>query len=233
MTFAEFTIEAGKKAKTFRRDIEELKTMGVTTETLDQFEQKLNTLDSLSTDTEMETLKMVQVEEKNQLAAEIKKSIKKIIIAANQVYKDQISYLNNYNSYDYPNITEKELSVVGYCVARVTKSRINDFTIYGITIEECDRLISMCDEHKEQIFFVNERVTSRDLATEDRWIKAKEAYSEMMRLCEIGKFIWADVSEAHYNDYIVYPNSSSENTDNSSEDNEDDFDGVPEYDFNS
>jgi len=58
----------------------------------------------------------------------------------------------------------------------------------------------------------------------------------MTTLCEIGKTIFESVSEAHYNDYVMYPTSSSF-TSNSADDEtpeviEDDTQGDTTIPFN-
>ena len=56
---------------------------------------------------------------------------------------------------------------------------------------------------------VDQQVVLRDSATENRWLIANEVYKQMAQYCEIGKFIWESVSEASYNDYVLYQTSSS------------------------
>jgi len=78
------------------------------------------------------------------------------------------------------------------------------------------------------------RIVERDAATENRWTEANEVYTLMMDICNTGKFIWKDESEAYYNDYLVYKDSGNSNsTDNSNNEteNEESYDGVPEYDY--
>lgn len=235
MTFADFIVEGGSKAKTFRRDVEKLQEMGITPEVLTAYEQMLSELREIPTDTEMETEKMVAVDEKNKVADEIISKIKKISIAARQVYKNQSSKLNNYNSFDLSSIHERELVVISYQVARQTKENISDFSLYNITEADCDELLSKSVLYQEKLFEVNQKSGGRSHITRMRWEKSAEAYQEMMRICEIGKFIWADISEAHYNDYVIYssPVSSKKSETEIETEEEDNFDGVPENDYNS
>ncbi len=45
---------------------------------------------------------------------------------------------------------------------------------------------------------------SRDFATLDRVDKGNALYAEMVKICNTGKDIWYEKSEAKYNDYILY-----------------------------
>jgi len=233
MTFEELIIEAGKKSKIFRRDETRLQEMGIMPEVITSFEQMTEALIDLPADIEMEAKKMKAVSEKNQTALQIRTVLKKFVHAARVVYKTQ-----SYNLYCYnlkiEALGDADLMKAAYTIARTTRENVGDFAAYNITAEDCDNLNVMQTTLRDQLYQIQMRIVERDAATENRWTKANEVYNLMMDICNTGKFIWKDESEAYYNDYIVYKNSGNSNTtDNSNNEteNEESYDGVPEYDY--
>lgn len=234
-TFAELIMISGKMNKVFKRDEELLLKAGLTTEVLTSFEKKSSELQNIPSDLEMETLKMCATDEKNKLAGELKNELKRFTLLAKQVYAGKSRMLNIYTFKSPSKMSDCELSHNSWIVANFTKRNISDFDEVNISVADCDALIANQEVFKYKFIDINEKINERDDATEERWLRANEVYSEMMRISEFGKFVWENVSESKYNDYVIYPSSSNSEDKNTeeTETEEDDFGGVPENDYNS
>lgn len=79
-----------------------------------------------------------------------------------------------------------------------------DLTAYEAAINDMDNKIRLQLSAKKV----------RDIAAETRITMGNELYAFISEICAVGKNIWENVSEAHYNDYILYDTPSG--TDNAS-----------------
>jgi len=209
-TFPELVMRATEKSAQFKRDEVHFVGFGIPSSRIQNFELKVAELKTLPTDLEMEGNKMVSTELKQQLAQELRLRLKKLIVSAKTVYPEGSSKLRSYTIIDAPSqLTDIELSFHVNTLERLTRLNINDFTEVGLTLEFCDSLFALQDSFYNQYADITIKIDDRDNATAIRWTKANELYKEMATLCEIGKTIFESVSEAHYNDYVLYPTSSS------------------------
>lgn len=55
----------------------------------------------------------------------------------------------------------------------------------------------------------DEAIDNRDIAVEDRITAGNDLYKDLLNLADIGKRKWLNVSEAKYNDYVLYPNQTT------------------------
>jgi len=232
-TFAELIMKTATMGQVFRRDAEELSKFGIKLEVLTAFDEKSNELQTLPSDLEMQTLKMCATDAKNKLGEELREEIKRFVFIAKQVYGADNQKLYLYTIIAPSKLTDSSLSHQAWVVANITKNNIADFGEFNITDDDCSALIAMQEDFKMKFIEIDSKIKARDNATELRWTKANEIYKEMIRICEVGKFVWESVSEARYNDYVLYPNSGSSKVESTVSDDEDNYEGVPEFDYNS
>lgn len=211
-TVAELIIKANIMKSLFRRDEQKFALLGVKAQDLMSYEQKIIELERLPSDLEMETFKMTATQSKRNLAGSLKADIKRLGFLAKLVYQADDLKLRPYFVETPSELTDMELSYHSDYLARTSKRNIADFVNVNLTEADCDEIIARQVAFKESFIDVNEQVVLRDSATENRWLVANEVYKQMAQYCEIGKFIWESVSEASYNDYVLYPNSSSSNS---------------------
>jgi len=208
-TYAELLMKTAIMGSRFNRDREKFIEFGFPPELITDFEKNAIELNNLLSDLEMETFKMVAVENKNKTADEILTMLKRLIIYAKQVYEADSVDLKPYNIENPTKLSDAELSFQADILARYTKLNIADFTDVNLTEAFCDEMIAKNEIFKNQYADIKTKNKERDKATDLRWTKANEVYRQMMRICEIGKFMWEAESEADYNDYIIYPTSKS------------------------
>jgi len=213
-TLPEFILKSGEMSGLFRRDELRLAPYGISSQYLTDYEQKVAELRVVPSDIEMENYKMKATESKNLIAEDVRCGLKKIVFFAKQVYEQDSAALALYLIGNLSKLSDADLLHFASVLANLTKLNIADFANVEITAEFCDNLISKCDTLNMQYAVIKNKIRERDKATEQRWIKANEVYTQMMKICEVGKFIWESESEACYNDYVVYPNSSSSTSTN-------------------
>jgi len=211
-TFPELKKKSLEMSGLFRRDEVKLNQFGVSSTRLTNYEQKVAELDSIPSDLETETNKMIATELKNNLADELRFGLRTLSVYAKCAYKFGSAQLYRYTNEAPSKLNDAEIALRVKVLADLSKNDIETLAPYGLTIEYCDALLAKRAEFEDLFVTIATKVAERDTVTELRWTKANEVYKELIQLCEIGKLIWEQESEAMYNDYVLYPSSSSSKT---------------------
>lgn len=100
------------------------------------------------------------------------------------------------------------LTMARQCVT-LASSYLLDLTDVGLTQAMIDSLSADAQSMEDEMNNISEKELIRDMKTEERLTDGNELYGYVSKYCEIGKIIWQDVSEAKYNDYVIYASQSS------------------------
>ncbi len=225
-TYPELLMKTSFMLDLFKRDEYKFNEFGFPSEMINEFEVNCEELNRQSSDLEMETKKMVAVQNKNKTADELLAMLKRLIIYAKQVYDADSYDLKPFIIENPAKLSDAELCFHADILARYTKSNIEDFKEVTNIEMFCNEMILKNETFKLQHAEIKTRIKERDKATEKRWAKANEVYKQMMRICEIGKFMWESESEAYYNDYLIYPNTKNNQSSKSKTKPEDEDDAV-------
>ena len=82
-----------------------------------------------------------------------------------------------------------------------------DLTAAGLTQAMIDAVDTGAQTFEDNMAAVNDAVEARDIKTAERITDGNALYGFVVQYCQIGKIIWDDVSEAKYNDYVIYPST--------------------------
>lgn len=86
---------------------------------------------------------------------------------------------------------------------------LSALTSIGLTQTMIDTLEDDTQLLEDKLIELNTKRELRDSKAEERLIKGNELYDYVSEYCKIGKLIWEIVSEAKYNDYVIYPSVNS------------------------
>ncbi|MCX6153292.1 MAG: hypothetical protein NT007_03945 [Candidatus Kapabacteria bacterium] len=89
----------------------------------------------------------------------------------------------------------------------IAREYLTDLTSVGLTdamIDDLEDTAQLMEDSMNEIATAQE---TRDIKAVERIEKGNELYALVSRYCEIGKYIWEDVNEAKYNDYVIYGSS--------------------------
>ena len=79
----------------------------------------------------------------------------------------------------------------------------------GLTSTHITTLASFITDFDNLLENQDESIDNRDIAVEDRITAGNDLYKDLLNLSDIGKRKWLNVSEAKYNDYVLYPNQTT------------------------
>ncbi|MCX6154618.1 MAG: hypothetical protein NT007_10695 [Candidatus Kapabacteria bacterium] len=86
----------------------------------------------------------------------------------------------------------------------IAREYLTDLTSVGLTDDMIDDLEDTAQLMEDAMNDIATAQETRDIKTVERIEKGNEIYALVSRYCEIGKYIWEDVNEAKYNDYVIY-----------------------------
>lgn len=196
--------EGDKVSTSVTRDIIEFNARGVTDTTVTDFITMIEDFDNLPTDVELQGDVMVATEKKDNGREVLSVAIKTIRTMAENTWGAKAPKLRIYGVEGMDDMTDNDLHRCGKRVIRVATAQLADLAAEGLTIGIITDLSTKNLDFDERIDFQQDRIQVRDIATQTRIDSGNVVYKEMMRLCNIGKDIWASVNEAKYNDYVIY-----------------------------
>jgi hypothetical protein len=104
--------------------------------------------------------------------------------------------------------SDKELVYTARSVHTVGTEYLAELATEGLTLAILDDLAAKAETFETALHTVKTKTAERDEKTEERITKGNELYGFVVKYCNIGKQIWEAVSEAKYNDYVIYPSTT-------------------------
>ncbi|MCX6153502.1 MAG: hypothetical protein NT007_05025 [Candidatus Kapabacteria bacterium] len=105
--------------------------------------------------------------------------------------------------------SDKEYLTACRQVVTTATGYLSDLTAVGLTTGMITAVTTGADGFLDILDNLNEAITVRDVKKGERIEYGNEIYSYISQYCMIGKVIWDDVDETKYNDYVIYPATSS------------------------
>jgi len=192
------------------RDIELFSTFNFSSQRVVSFKNLLSDYQHFPGDQTLLNVQMVATEAKNQNRKDLLSELKVLRICAGLVFGDDSLSYYLFRFDKLRNISDSELLLVAAQMAIEATKCFNELSTYGYKQANIDNIIALNNSFDEKISIASQKIIDRDVATYERTLLANKVYDEFKIICEIGKSIWSDEGDAHYNDY-VFSNSSSNN----------------------
>lgn len=177
--------------------------------------------ENLPDDTEKEADKMIATEEKEEAREKLEVWTRQIMQRVASTFGRQSARYRKFGTKGLSNKSDDELHKTGNRVVRCATGYLNQLSANGVTQAMINGYRDLVQTFEECIETVENKISDRDIATEDRIRMGNTLYQRLMAMCDIGKTIWEDASEAYYNDYVIHNTSSgtNETTDDDDDDN--------------
>lgn len=203
--FSDATLEqlADLTALNVTRDIAEFTPRGVTAATVTALEALRDAFSDTPTDIEARGLVTDASEAKETARSAALIEARRLRTAAQNVFGENTGKYNRFgfegmdtlNDNEVPRALRRMHRVGTALQAQLAAEGIDAafLTAFAASIETLDDALDAVDVAEEE----------RDTLTEDRILAGNALYKEIVRLCNIGKDIYAPLSEALYNDYVI------------------------------
>lgn len=201
---AELALYAKALESFMTRDAAEFAARGIDAADIAALAAKREAFEAFPTDAEYRGLRTVAREDKSVARKALLAAVRNISDRALLKWgADSVRY-NSFDVKGVMNFQDIDLLFASRRTARLAAAYLSDLADEGLTQAMIDDLTALADDFEEKIHLVKDAATDRFLETRQRITAANELSSLIGKYCEAGKMIWKNVSEAKYNDYVIY-----------------------------
>lgn len=196
--------ECDSKAKSITRDILKFNARGVTAATVTAFSTLSTNFGNLPTDEELKADVSQATLDKDTAAENQKIAIRSIRTMAANKYGEGSPKYKKFGFKDMGTLNDNDLHRLGKRVVRVAPGSLSDLNLEGLNAALIASLNGLVTIFDNAIDAKDDAVNNRDIKTQERIDSGNVLYKELVRLCNIGKDLFASTDAARYNDYIIY-----------------------------
>jgi hypothetical protein len=186
------------------RDIVEFTDKGFTPARRDEYVDAINKHKNFPTDQQMEGAKKTTTADKDAARSVVETHMRGILFAAKIVFKENTGTFREFGETNLTDQTDSDLSRLANAMVEVATTYQPQLAVEGITLAKITELDTVQITFDRAIDLQKKAIHARDNSTENRAKTANALYDLLVKYADTGKLIWSDVSEAKYNDYIIY-----------------------------
>jgi hypothetical protein len=192
------------------RDRNEFNDRGFTDNKHQELSNAIHEFSNFPTDEHLNGVKISATMVKDTNRNALEKQMRTVLLAARTVFGDNSGKYREFGNADLVHETESELVRNANMMIPTTIKYLNELSTEGINLDKVNNLTVAKDNFDNALDVLQHAIYNRDNATEQRAILANKVYELIIKYSNTGKDIWAEVSEAKYNDYVVYDTPSGQ-----------------------
>ena len=212
MTDADLCMFTSNLVQFMTRDAAEFGNWGVDAADITALQTLGDEFEVFPTDEEFQADVSIAVEDKDAKVDSLRISIRYISTRAENKWGDDSARYKKFGVIGMNKMNDRDLLVCARRVVHVGTGFLADLSSEGLTQQMLDDLLALAQEFENSLNVLKDAIADRDIKTEERRLKGNELYSFVVKYCSYGKQIWENVSEAKYNDYVIYPTGSGGGT---------------------
>ena len=205
MTDAKLIQVADEKLFNLTRDAAEFSARGYDNAMITSIKSKRTAFDSFPSDIYLNGDRQIATQNKNAARELVEAKTRTVQLAANQTFRNA-GTVSKFGISALSTLTDDEAIRNAKNAYRAATDYLSDLTPKGITAAFLAAYLSAIEDFDLKKDLQNVAENNRDEATENRINLGNELYTAIVDLCAVGKDIWYNVSEAKYNDYVLYDN---------------------------
>lgn len=191
------------------RDFIEFENYGINSEFISIFEELINEFQAMTEDKINRSLVGEAVEQREYLRKSVLNYMRSLSMRGKIVFGNQSAKYRSLSFGSLTLISDNNLLIAARQVHTSAENILPELEIEGVTQNYLDNFNEAINNYEIAINEVSNSKILRDNANETKVMKANELYNLVLKCCEYGKLIWKDVSDAKYNDYLIYPSRKS------------------------
>ncbi len=186
------------------RDAAEFAARGIDAADIAALAAKREAFEAYPTDAEYRGLRTVAREDKSSVRKALLAAVRNISDRALLKWGEDSVRYNSFGVKGLVRFRDIDLLFTSRRTARLGTKYLAELADEGLTQAMIDDLTAVADDFEEKMHAVKDAAGIRFLETRDRITAANELSALIGNYCEVGKTIWKYVSEAKYNDYVIY-----------------------------
>lgn len=192
------------------RDIESFEKYGFGLENLKSFKAMCDRFQSLPDDHEMVGDQMICTEKKNLAADALRSAIRSVMTRVAMKFNERTGRYRKFGTSKLGDMSDSQLLFCGRRVARVARLQIDFLADTGLNENLIQRVLDASSAFELSMNIQQDKLHDRDIAVERRMDQGNKIYNMLVKLCDIGKDIWAEQDRAKYEQYCLYESNNEQ-----------------------
>ncbi len=193
-----------------KRDIAEFEAYGYDVHRLKGFHSRCEKFAGLPDDDELLGDQMVVTDKKYAAAEQLKSAIRGVMTRVKMKYSNRSGRYRKFGTSKMGDMTDAQLLFCGRRVIRVARAQIDFLAETGLNENVLKKVADACQTFETATNIQHDKIADRDIAVENRVEIGNLLYDEFIKICEIGKDIWAETDKAKYESYTVYDSNNEQ-----------------------
>jgi hypothetical protein len=190
---------------TMTRDANEFSDRGIDAGDISAFESLGNAFEIFPPDSFYQADVSIAADNKNITRADLTTKVRSIVQCAIMKWGDGSPQYRKFGTKKMSVISDMKFLTMCRLVVTTSTGYLADLSSVGLTQDMIDDVSTGSQTFEDNLNAINEAISIRDIKTGERVNNGNVLYSFVVKYCQIGKFIWDDVDETKYNDYVIYP----------------------------
>ena len=146
----------------------------------------------------------IATEEKDSARARLITAVRSVFNAAENVFGAGSTPYKQLGSANLTKLSDDKLVRNTRNTVKMATKYLDDLGSEGITEAKLTEIAALNKSFDEAVDEMLTAQRNRDIATQERIDIGNALYNEIVKICNTGKDIWYEKSEAKYNDYVLY-----------------------------
>lgn len=192
------------------RDIAEFTDRGYTPARRAELVAQINTFINTPSDEQLDGLKQVATENKSLARQNLEIEMRKVISIVKLSFPNSPAHQQEFGNFDLSHCTDEELVRNANIMKASATTYLSTLAAEGLTAAKISQLGTLAQTLDNAIDAQTQAINKRNITTEKRRTEANKLFDLISKYSETGKAIFADVSYAKYNDYVIYNTTTGE-----------------------
>lgn len=193
-----------------KRDLEAFKTYGYDQHRLKGFLNRCEKFVTLPDDDELLGDQMVVTDKKYAAAEKLKSAIRSVMTRVKMKYSNRSGRYRKFGTAKMGDMTDAQLLFCGRRVIRVARAQFDFLEETGLNENVLRKVADACQVFETAMNIQQDKIADRDIYVEGRVELGNLLYDEYIKVCEIGKDIWAETDKAKYENYTIYESNNEQ-----------------------
>ncbi|WP_420459669.1 hypothetical protein [Neolewinella sp.] len=188
-----------------KRDLEQFKAgYQYDSHRLKGFHDRCQRFVGMPDDNELLGDQMIVTDKKYEAAEKLRHMIRSVMTRVRMAFSNRTGRYRKFGTAKMGDMTDAQLLFCGRRVIRVARAQWDFLADTGLNETHLERLAAACKAFELAMNVQQDKVADRDISVESRIDLGNLIYDELIKVCDIGKDIWAETDRAKYDAYCIY-----------------------------
>lgn len=193
-----------------KRDMKQFKTYEYDGHRLKAFHARCKKFVDVPDDDELLGDQMVVTDKKFEASEKVRHAVRSIMTRVRMKFSNRTGRFRKFGTQKIGDMTDAQLLFCGRRVIRVARAQWPFLEDTGLNESHLKKLSDACQRFELAMNIQQDKVADRDIAVESRIDIGNILYEELIKVCDIGKDIWAESDRTKYDAYCIYESNNEQ-----------------------